>query len=133
GESGRTILCCAAWVEMMWQVAGARARFPGSESRGDGVHEQPEEAPAYGVCAREGDLARPCGSDGTRRMTDRYATDGGDARSLLVRTVLDLRAGSGKFVRQTLLLAASWHRHARSCAGLEVLTIGAAGAGLEDF
>lgn len=53
--------------------------------------------------------------------------------ALVARTVLDLRPGTGKYVRQTMLLAASWHRHARSDAGLEVLTIGTAGMALADF
>lgn len=53
--------------------------------------------------------------------------------TLVARTVLDLRPGTGKYVRQTMLLAASWHRHVRSDAGLEVLTIGTAGMALADF
>jgi hypothetical protein len=41
-----------------------------------------------------------------------------------IRTVLDLRAASDKFISQTLLLAASWHRFCRDDGTLEVSTIG---------
>ena len=43
---------------------------------------------------------------------------------MIVRTVLDLRTGLPKFILQTLLLAASWHRFAQNTAQLEVLHIG---------
>ena len=46
------------------------------------------------------------------------------ATPLVARTVLDLRAASDKYVSQTLLLAAGWHRHAAADAALEVHTIG---------
>lgn len=43
---------------------------------------------------------------------------------LVARTVLDLRSSNEKFVSQTMLLAASWHRHGAKDAGLEVLVVG---------
>ena len=46
------------------------------------------------------------------------------ARPLVARTVLDLRPAVDKFVSQTLLLAAGWHRYARDDAALEVATVG---------
>lgn len=45
-------------------------------------------------------------------------------KPLVARTVLDLRPSVDKFVSQTLLLAASWHRHAAADAHLEVYTVG---------
>lgn len=43
---------------------------------------------------------------------------------MIVRTVLDLRPNVPKFVLQTVLLAASWHRFVRHSALLEVMHIG---------
>ncbi len=43
---------------------------------------------------------------------------------MIIRTVLDLRPELPKFMLQTLLLAASWHKFARSKAPLEVVHIG---------
>ena len=40
-----------------------------------------------------------------------------------IRTVLDARSRSSKYLFQVLLLAASWHRHVRRTAPLEVLVI----------
>lgn len=44
--------------------------------------------------------------------------------SLVCRTVLDLRSPLDKYVSQTLLLAASWHRHCAGDARLEIVTVG---------
>jgi hypothetical protein len=44
--------------------------------------------------------------------------------ALATRTVLDLRSPLDKYVSQTLLLAASWHRYCPNDTQLEVLTIG---------
>lgn len=52
---------------------------------------------------------------------------------MVARTVVDLRSSNGKFLCQTLLLAASWHKHAAGDAGLEVLTIGRTNPVFEDF
>jgi hypothetical protein len=52
---------------------------------------------------------------------------------ILARTVLDLRATGDKFLIQTLLLAASWHRHATASSGLEVLTVGGENPALSSF
>lgn len=43
---------------------------------------------------------------------------------MVCRTVLDLRSPLDKYVSQTLLMAASWHRHCAGDTRLEVLTIG---------
>lgn len=45
---------------------------------------------------------------------------------MLIRTVLDCRAASHKYIHQTLLLAASWHRNIpdRTARPLEVVAIG---------
>ena len=43
---------------------------------------------------------------------------------LIMRTVLELRTPVPKYLLQTLLLAASWHRYARQIAPLEVRCIG---------
>lgn len=51
-------------------------------------------------------------------------TQGAAAPPLVARTVLDLRPTADKYVSQTLLLAASWHRHARADAALEVHLVG---------
>ena len=56
-----------------------------------------------------------------------------DEQRLVARTVLDLRAQNPKYVCQTLLLAASWHKHAARDADLEVLTIGKPPPVLADF
>jgi hypothetical protein len=47
-----------------------------------------------------------------------------ERQALVARTVLDLRPSVDKFVSQTLLLAAGWHRHASRDARLEVYSIG---------
>jgi hypothetical protein len=47
-----------------------------------------------------------------------------ERQALVARTVLDLRPAVDKFVSQTLLLAAGWHRHAARDARLEVYSIG---------
>lgn len=52
------------------------------------------------------------------------------APPILVRTVLDLRPRTDRYLRQVALLAASWHRHARGGSRLQVLTIGAPDAAL---
>jgi hypothetical protein len=44
--------------------------------------------------------------------------------TIVCRTVLDLRSPIEKYVSQTILLAASWHRHCADHSALEVLTIG---------
>lgn len=54
-------------------------------------------------------------------------------RGLLVRTVLDLRPATAKYLGQCLLLAASWHRNARADSDFEVLQIGGGNTGLERF
>lgn len=52
---------------------------------------------------------------------------------IVCRTVLDLRSPLEKYVSQVLLLAASWHRHCRHDAPLEVLVIGEANSVITDF
>lgn len=47
--------------------------------------------------------------------------------------MLDVRSASSKHIYQLLLLAASWHRHVRHTAALEVLVIGNAAADLLEF
>jgi len=44
--------------------------------------------------------------------------------SLCVRTVIDARARTTKYLYQVLLLAASWHKHVRHNAPLEVMIVG---------
>jgi hypothetical protein len=44
--------------------------------------------------------------------------------SLVCRTVLDLRCRNDKFISQTLLLAAGWHRHCAGRSVLEVMYVG---------
>lgn len=44
--------------------------------------------------------------------------------ALVCRTVLDLRCNNDKFISQTLLLAASWHRYCADHSSLEVLCVG---------
>ena len=44
--------------------------------------------------------------------------------TITCRTVLDLRSPLDKYICQTLLLAASWHRYSEKGSRLEVLTIG---------
>src|SRR5690606_13461477 len=44
--------------------------------------------------------------------------------ALTCRTVLDLRCSNDKFISQTLLLAASWHRHCADHSALEVMCVG---------
>ena len=44
--------------------------------------------------------------------------------TLACRTVLDLRSPVDKYICQTLLLAASWHRHCAGHSRLEVSTVG---------
>lgn len=51
----------------------------------------------------------------------------------VMRTVLDLRPALEKYVSQTLLLAASWHRHRTGGSSLEVYTIGRDSRMLREF
>lgn len=44
--------------------------------------------------------------------------------ALTCRTVLDLRCSNDKFISQTLVLAASWHRHCADHSALEVMCVG---------
>jgi len=44
--------------------------------------------------------------------------------TLACRTVLDLRCRNDKFISQTLLLAAGWHRHCAGHSALEVMYVG---------
>ena len=62
-----------------------------------------------------------------------WKTTSKDGRHLVARTVLDLRSDNPKYLCQTLLLAASWHKHAACDTGLEVLTIGTPQPALANF
>lgn len=53
--------------------------------------------------------------------------------TIVSRTVLDLRSMQEKYVSQTLLLAASWHRHCADHSPLEVYTVGHDSRVLHDF
>lgn len=53
--------------------------------------------------------------------------------TIACRTVLDLRSPLDKYISQTLLLAASWHRHCAGHSALEVATVGGANAPLAGF
>lgn len=54
-------------------------------------------------------------------------------KALTCRTVLDLRCRNDKFISQTLLLAASWHRYCAKHSDLEVVCVGEPGKLLSSF
>lgn len=53
--------------------------------------------------------------------------------TVVCRTVLDLRSPLDKYIVQTMLLAASWHRFGRDCSALEIKTVGGGNGLLSRF